>query len=313
MLMYSVSVDSGDLSIGYEAWARPGLGLTEMRARLEVSDEAQRLRNCDPQWQSFLAIWEAVGKLSLLGAAKAYMVYRLAQRALTLTGDFVECGVYRGGTCLMLGLLLEQARLEKQVFMCDTFAGLPKPDRRFDKAYVEGAMACGPDAVFEAVRSMGLSSRCTLRPGLFSDTFRLFSKEQSFALVHIDCDLYQGTKESLEFLYPRLSDGAPLILDDYYDESHGVMLAVNEFAERHELVIHLSAWGQAFVIKGERVDSLETLTIGSHLVHLIADAICEEPVFLAYLEEIVRAQEDKTRRLRGFLRFCRMDSNTPGS
>ncbi len=35
MLMYSVSVDSGDLSIGYEAWARPGLGLTEMRARLE--------------------------------------------------------------------------------------------------------------------------------------------------------------------------------------------------------------------------------------------------------------------------------------
>jgi O-methyltransferase len=246
-----------------------------------------------------------VSQLSVLGAGKAYTVFKLAKRALSLPGDFIECGVFQGGTSLMLGLILEEARSEKQVFMCDTFAGLPRPDRTVDKAYEEGTMACAAETVEQSVSRMGLGGRCVLLRGLFRDTFRTFSERQTFAFAHLDCDLYHGTKDSLEFLYPRLAEQAPIALDDYYDESHGVMRAVNECAERHGLVIHLGAWGQAFMVKGEHATVAVTYNIGPHRVHLTTEAVQKEPVFLRYLEAITRAQEGKTRRLRHFLEFCR--------
>jgi O-methyltransferase len=299
------SMDPDDLSIGYEAWARPGLGLAELLARIEMADPASRSRRLDAQRLSFRKVWERISKLSLLGHAKAYVIYRLAQRALTLPGDFIECGVYQGGLSLMLGLVLEEAESSKRVLLCDTFAGLPAPDRSVDKAYAKGAMVCSPDVVAQSASELGLTSRCILYPGLFTDTFRTLPDNQSFALAHVDCDLYHGTKASLEYVYPRLVDGAPLILDDYYDESHGVMRAVNEFAEAHQLVVHLSVWGQAFLIKGEQAGAVNPLKIGQHGVRVTTETVREEPVFLTYLEEVIKLQENKTRRLREFVQFCR--------
>jgi O-methyltransferase len=298
-------VDPEDLSIGLEVWARPGLGLSKLVTRVEHVDPILRERQCDAEWQSFQNVWQRVNELSLLGSAKAYVIYRLAQRAMHLPGDFIECGVYRGGLSLMLGLMAKQAGSEKRVFMCDTFAGLPQPDRGVDKAYVWGSMVCPRGAVEEYVSQLGLRSRCILEAGLFSETLPKLPHDRAYALAHLDCDLYHGTKTALEYIYPRLANGGPVILDDYYDESHGVMHAVNEFAENHQLVVHLSIWGQAFFMKGEHPGTLRTSKIGPHAIYLTTETIREEPLFLRYLEEILELREQNTNRLRRFVKFCR--------
>jgi O-methyltransferase len=298
-------VNPEDLSIGYEAWARPAQGLADLMARTEMTDPAMRSRRSEEGWRAFRDIWQRTDKLSLLGPAKAYTIYRLAEQILTLPGDFIECGVFRGGLSLMLGMMLRKAGSDKRVFLCDTYAGLEAPERSKDKAYSEGLMACPREMVEQSIRDLGLESHCIPEQGRFTETFRRFAPDQRFAFAHLDCDLYQCTREALQYLYPRLVEGAPVVLDDYYDESHGVMRAVNEFAEAHEIVIHLSTWGQALFIKGERPNGARSICIGPNRVHLTTQIVRNEPVFLSSLEELIRLQEHNTERLRRFVGFCR--------
>jgi hypothetical protein len=78
--------------------------------------------------------------------------------------------------------------------------------------------------------------------------------EKKFSFVHIDVDLEKPTRDSLEFFYPRLSDGGILLCDDYgFDTCPGVTAAIDEFlALKPEKPIQLDAGG-CFFIKGKGV------------------------------------------------------------
>ena len=210
----------------------------------------------------------------------------------------------------MLGLMIQQAGAAKHVYMHDNFdKGLPAPDREYDKAYVTGTMACPINEVHQAIAHLGLESHCLTKPGLFTETLGDYSEDQRFALVHIDCDLYQGAKETLEFVYPRTSSGAPVILDDYYDESHGVMIAMNEFAEAHEIVIHLSTPCQAYWIKDERPDETNAsqVNIDGNTVWMTTDTVREDPGLLNFMDLLLADRRDRIERLQNFISFCRGD------
>lgn len=74
--------------------------------------------------------------------------------------------------------------------------------------------------------------------------------DERFRLVHIDVDLEEPTRESLEFLYPRAVPGALFILDDHgFHSCPGVRKATNEFLEdRPEVLVELTT-GQAIFYK----------------------------------------------------------------
>ena len=80
--------------------------------------------------------------------------------------------------------------------------------------------------------------------------FRALEREP-FAFVHIDVDLYEPTKDSLEFFYPLLSPGGVLLCDDYGStRCPGALKACDEFlADKPEKMIATSA-GSGFFIKG---------------------------------------------------------------
>jgi hypothetical protein len=294
-----------DISIGYEIWARPGLGNDECQSRAAKG-------TAPPEgFRPFLQhLWNPVNEYSLVGDVKGFCVYKLAMSALNLPGDFVEFGSYRGGLSFMLGLLARQVGSKKITYMHDNFdKGLPKPDRNFDKTYAEGTMSCPLHVIQESIEKLQLSSHCIPKPGLFTDTIDDYPDDQKFSLAHIDCDLYHGARECLEFLWPRLPAGAPVILDDYYDESHGVMIAMNEFAEEHGIVIHLSMPCQAYWIKGERPDETDAsqLEIDGHNVWLTADAARETPGLIKWMELLLENQADRVTRLENFIAICRGD------
>jgi O-methyltransferase len=131
-------------------------------------------------------------------------------------GDVVECGVYRGGSAAILGAALGQVT-ERRLWLFDTFEGLPAPseqDGKLAQSY-EGRLAASVEFLREVMGKVGFPwKQLELRKGLFQDTLRQGLPER-IALLHIDADWYESTLLALRVLYPRVSFGGVVVIDDF--------------------------------------------------------------------------------------------------
>lgn len=137
-------------------------------------------------------------------------------------GDLAEAGVWRGGATILMRAALEAWDDDvRNVWAADSFRGLPAPDAERWPAD-EGVDLSGIDAlavprveVEAAFARYGLlDDRVRFLEGWFCDTLPAAPIEK-LALLRLDGDLYQSTWEALENLYPKLSVGGILIVDDY--------------------------------------------------------------------------------------------------
>jgi O-methyltransferase len=197
-------------------------------------------------------IYCRVAQHTIVSVDRCYFLYCVALHAASLSGDFAECGVYRGGTALLLS---EVAEAKKVVHIFDSFSGLPEPDENVDNYYRAGTFA---DTSFEDVRRLFEAHTAHIQihrgwmPGSFSEV-----EQRSFALVHVDVDLYRTAKACCEFFYPRLCEGGILVFDDYgFPACRGEKEAVDEFfSTKNERPICLPT-GQAFVVKKAIIETL---------------------------------------------------------
>lgn len=151
--------------------------------------------------------------------------------AAGIEGDFVECGVWRGGSMqAMAWTLLGLGVDDRELHLFDTFEGMPPPtddDRRTrDGASAEDLLRehdqshrvwayAGLDDVREGMAETGYpGERVHLVQGMVEDTIPTQAPER-IAILRLDTDWYASTKHGLEQLYPRLAPGGVLLLDDY--------------------------------------------------------------------------------------------------
>ncbi|MGE0706806.1 MAG: TylF/MycF/NovP-related O-methyltransferase [Planctomycetota bacterium] len=171
-----------------------------------------------------------------------------------LPGAFVECGVWRGGSMMVVArTLLELGAADRELYLFDTFAGMPPPadvDRSLEGRHAddEWAARAGDAPISEWCRA-GLAevernllatgypaARLHLVPGLVEETLPA-GAPAAIALLRLDTDWYSSTRHELEHLYPRLAPGAPLMVDDY-GHWGGARQAVDEyFVARGEAVL----------------------------------------------------------------------------
>jgi hypothetical protein len=151
-------------------------------------------------------------------------------------GDMAEAGVYTGGTALVM-LDASPARLH----LFDTFAGLPHGDEQFSPGEYAGSI----DAVR---RNLGSAvDRVVFHEGMFPASAAGL-EELRFSFVHLDLDLYDSTRDALEWFWPRLSSGGILLSHDY-PLSAGVTRAFDEFfGARPEPFVPLSG-NQCLAVK----------------------------------------------------------------
>jgi hypothetical protein len=178
---------------------------------------------------------------SLLGAVRHVVNTNVA-------GDFVECGVWRGGSVMAMAKELGSLGItDRRIWLYDTFAGMTPPTSADIEAgsgvTAEEMMATTPvqdgDNVWcvagradvEAnVRSTGYPfEQFTFVEGDVSRTLRQTVPEK-IALLRLDTDWYESTKTELEVLFPRLSVGGVCIFDDY-GHWQGARRAVDEYFE----------------------------------------------------------------------------------
>lgn len=137
-----------------------------------------------------------------------------------IPGDFIETGVWRGGSCIfMKGLLEVYGHHERKVFVADSFKGLPPPDPKYpkdagDNHYTIPSLAISRDEVESNFKKYGLlDSNVVFIEGWFKDTMPLMKGQ--YALIRLDGDMYESTFTVLQNLYPKLSAGGFCIIDDW--------------------------------------------------------------------------------------------------
>jgi hypothetical protein len=165
------------------------------------------------------------------------LIIEAEQQAKLDEGDFIECGVCHGGTAAYLARTLMRDNRRRLLHLVDAWSGFPAPDPIKDGAQrVQGhaALERGCSSSLQVTRmllaSVGVLAVCRTHQGWFRDVLPRIPGP--FSLAHIDGDLYQSTRDSLEYLLPRMTARGVIVVDDHGDVERrrcpGVRAAVDE-------------------------------------------------------------------------------------
>lgn len=169
--------------------------------------------------------------------------------AKEVAGDLIETGVWRGGATILMRAILKAYGVEdRYVWVADSFEGLPPPNLKkypHDKgstAHTAEELAVSVEQVKSNFERYGLlDDQVRFLKGWFRDTLPEAPIEQ-LAVARLDGDMYESTMDALVNLYPKLSIGGYVIIDDY-GAVPACRRAVHDFRE---------AWGI-----NEEMDSID--------------------------------------------------------
>lgn len=203
-----------------------------------------------------VAIVERAFALTMTGVPRLLALVDAVRHVVErrVPGALAECGVWRGGSVLAMALTLADiGARDRDLYLYDTFEGMTRPGEQDVSAFHPPALEtwCAAEAVgaqpwqelfdpaacsAEAVRATVLSSGhppelVHLVEGPVQRTLPQHAPA-ALALLRLDTDWYDSTRHELEHLYPRLSPGGVLIVDDY-GHWEGARRAVDEYFDAH--------------------------------------------------------------------------------
>lgn len=201
----------------------------------------------DPEFSEHFRALEAHTKVDI---ARCHELWELLAQCCDLEGDVLEVGVWRGGTG---ALLAAGARKfwgdSRRVFLADTFRGVVKAGPK-DDYYRGGEHAdTSPDVVRELLGSMGLSN-AELLEGIFPEETGNLIADRRFCLCHVDVDVYQSARDTVEWVWPRMPVGGVVVYDDYgFYGCEGVTALGREDRLREDRVFVHNLNGHGVLIK----------------------------------------------------------------
>jgi O-methyltransferase len=197
---------------------------------------------------------DAVGPWTLTSPERIYALIHAVRYVSTnaIPGGIVECGVWKGGSMAAVArTLLEVNDLSRDLYLFDTFAGMTElTSHDVDYSGKPASWVLAEDsgyrcanAPLEEVRALLFSTgyprdRIHFVQGKVEDTIP-GSAPSAIALLRLDTDWYASTKHELEHLFPRLSRGGVLIIDDY-GHWRGSRKACDEYFTANQLPILLN-------------------------------------------------------------------------
>jgi O-methyltransferase len=172
-----------------------------------------------------------------------------------IAGDIVECGVWSGGSMLLAAhTLMHFGDTSRRIYLYDTFAGMPKPEavdadwngvpalptwERYQRSGGRWGYGGSQDHVRNVMSTSGYpEDRLVFVEGKVEDTLPA-QRPDRISLLRLDTDLYRSTYHELVHLYPALSVGGVLIIDDY-GAFRGSRLATDKYIGENRLPLFLS-------------------------------------------------------------------------
>jgi len=192
---------------------------------------------------------------------KPLIHYELYKQTMNIPGAFAEFGLFKG--CSFVRFLTYRSILEtvyaRKFFGFDVFGVFPEAELQGDKQLLEkylenaGNQSISRDQLLNVLSLKGLNENVELIEGDISETIPKFINKNPgarFSLIHLDVDLYKPSVVVLESLYPLLSKGGILILDDY-TIWEGETKAVDEYFANKKVAIRRFPFSEApsYIIK----------------------------------------------------------------
>lgn len=183
----------------------------------------------------FLSIYETCRQQTMTSIERMYALYQATCYVVdrNVPGDLVECGVWRGGSVMLIAAtLLRRGCTDRTIWLYDTFSGMTEPSAQ-DIQETSGRTA--GEILAERERTdhdpfWGIAARSLVEQNLSGtgypmDRFHLVEGDvmdtipgrapSTLAILRLDTDWYVTTRHELDHLYPRLSRGGVFIVDDY--------------------------------------------------------------------------------------------------
>jgi O-methyltransferase len=208
----------------------------------------------DPKLRAIGRDWPARAD-SMIGLARMENIQYCVETVLRdeVPGDLIETGVWRGGaTIFMRGILKAHGDRLRNVWVADSFEGLPPPDTaRYpadagDRFHEQSGLAVGVEQVRHNFERYGLlDDQVRFLVGWFKDTLPAAPIDQ-LAVIRLDGDLYESTWQAIEALYPKLAPGGFCIVDDYGTLVDQCQRAIRDYRDAHgitEEIVDIDGWG----------------------------------------------------------------------
>ncbi len=207
--------------------------------------------------KDFLDIWSTANLFTMTSIERGYALFKTVEYIVKnkIPGDFVECGVWKGGSCMIMAMTLELFEdTNRKIYLYDTYEGMPKPTaedvitwngRSVLEKWEEdisgkkdnfGSWAVGLEEVKANISNCNYpSDNFIFVPGDVAETLKEI-KPDKIALLRLDTDWYASTVLELEILYPVLVERGALIIDDY-GHFDGARKAVDEYFQNRTIFL----------------------------------------------------------------------------
>jgi O-methyltransferase len=211
---------------------------TAKRARRKLVARAldvfglQRKQTRAPEWRNRDYFASALARgIEGIPDERCFVLQNVVRALRDVPGDVAECGLRYGKSTAFM--LTAEERKDRVFRLFDSFEGLSAPEPQ-DVVREKGAAHWGQsdlDVPEEIVRRnlAGFTHELRFYKGWIPDRFPEVA-DRSFALLHVDVDLYRPTLDALEFFWPRLAPGGVVVCDDYGSRKcPGAKQAMDEF------------------------------------------------------------------------------------
>ena len=225
------------------------IGITGYKVVKQISNFDSCMDRDD---EMFNRIYEKCNEYSMTSKERKYALYQAVKYIVNnnIKGDFVECGVWRGGSCMIIAeTLKEMKELNRKIYVYDTFNGMAKPTEEdyrlsdgycaikswedYKTKYPEGWVCISLEEVKRNILSTDYpKENIIFVKGKVEDTIpKIIPKE--IALLRLDTDWYESTKKELDILFPKVVKDGIIIVDDYYTWQ-GAKIATDEFISKNK-------------------------------------------------------------------------------
>ncbi len=213
----------------------------------------------DIEEKEFWEIYHLCSPYTMTSVERMYSLYSSVDYILSnnIEGDFVECGVWRGGSAMLIAKMLSNRNVyNRKIYLYDTYEGMTEPTNKDLSSNGENATTLFKKIIDESgkpawcvanLTDVKNNMKLTKYPennlvyieGKVEDTIPKNLPEHQIAILRLDTDWYESTKHELIHLYPMIAKNGILIIDDYGCWK-GCQKAVDEYFKENKVPVLLN-------------------------------------------------------------------------